>query len=61
LARVATDLQDAQLAVEFNLESATEGWQLFSVTFDPVKVSANQVQQILVNAGARVIPARGGP
>jgi hypothetical protein len=61
LARVVTDLQDAQLAVEFNLESATEGWQLFSVTFDPVKVSANQVQQILVNAGARVIPARGGP
>jgi hypothetical protein len=61
LARVATDLQDAQLPVEFNLESATEGWQLFSVTFDPVKVSANQVQQILVNAGARVIPAPGGP
>jgi hypothetical protein len=61
LARVVTDLQDAQLAVEFNLESATEGWQLFSVTFDPVKVSANQVQQILVNAGARVIPAPGGP
>jgi hypothetical protein len=61
LARVVTDLQDAQLAVEFNLESATEGWRLFSVTFDPAKVSANQVQQILVNAGARVIPAPGGP
>jgi len=61
LARVATDLQDAQLPVEFNLESATEGWQLFSITFDPAKVSANQVQQILVNAGARVIPAPHGP
>jgi len=37
LARVATDLQDAQLAVEFNLETATEGWQFFSITFDPAK------------------------
>jgi hypothetical protein len=61
VARVATYLQDAQLAVDFNLETATEGWQLFSVTFDPAKVSSNQVQQILVNAGARVIPAPAGP
>jgi len=61
LARVATDLQDAQLAVEFNLETATEGWQFFSITFDPAKVSSNQVQQILVNAGARVIRAPAGP
>jgi hypothetical protein len=43
--------------VEFKLESATEGWQLFSVTFDPGQVSTEQLQQILVNAGARIIPA----
>jgi hypothetical protein len=61
LARVATDLQEAQLAVDFKLENATEGWQLFSVTFDPATVSPEQVRQILVDAGARLIPAPIGP
>jgi hypothetical protein len=57
LARVATDLEAAQLAVDFKLETATEGWQLFSVTFDPSRVSTDQVKQILENAGALIIPA----
>jgi hypothetical protein len=42
--------------VDFRLESATEGWQLFSVTFDAARVPPERVQQILVNAGARIIP-----
>jgi hypothetical protein len=55
--RVATDLQDSQLAVNFRLERATEGWQVFSVTFDPTRVSSQRVTDILVGAGAVVIPA----
>jgi hypothetical protein len=60
LARVATDLQDAELPVEFKLESATEGWQLFSVTFDPAVVPADHIRQILQDAGARIIPVPVG-
>jgi hypothetical protein len=61
LARVAADLQDAQLPVQFKLESASEGWQLFSITYDPAQVSAEQLRQILLDAGARVIPTPIGP
>jgi hypothetical protein len=43
--------------VEFKLETATEGWQLFSVTFDPAQVSAERVREILKDAGALIIPA----
>jgi hypothetical protein len=43
--------------VEFQLETATEGWQLFSVTFDPARVSAERVREVLKGAGALVIPA----
>ena len=57
MTRVATDLQNSQLAVDFKLERATEGWQLFSVTFDPTRVSTERVTEILVGAGAVVIPA----
>jgi hypothetical protein len=42
--------------VEFKLETATEGWQLFSVTFDPSRVSAERVQAVLLGAGALIIP-----
>ncbi len=60
MARVATDLQDAELPVEFKLESATEGWQLFSVTFDPAVVPSDHIRQILQDAGARIIPVPVG-
>jgi hypothetical protein len=43
--------------VEFKLERATEGWQSLSVTFDPARVSAERVTQILEGAGALIIPA----
>jgi hypothetical protein len=57
LARVATDLEDQQLPVELELQSTSGASQLFSVTFDPARVDASHVQQILLNAGARIIPA----
>lgn len=57
MARVATGLQDARLPVELTLQNVTEGWQVFSVTFDPARVSHEQVQEILEAAGARVMPA----
>jgi hypothetical protein len=57
LARVATDLQDANLSVRFSLQPPVEGWQRFSVTFDPAHVSQQQVEQILAAAGAQVVPA----
>jgi hypothetical protein len=55
LVRVASDLQD--LPVEFQLETASEGWQLFSVKFDPTLVSTDRIQAILTDEGARIIPA----
>jgi len=60
LARVATDLQASELAVDFKLEHAQEGWQLFSVTFDPALVPAEHIRQILLDAGALIIPAPVG-
>ena len=47
--------------MKFQLENATEGWQLFSVKFDPALVSADKITGILKNAGAIVIPAPAGP
>jgi hypothetical protein len=55
LARVYGDLHE--LPVEFKVETATEGWQLFSVTFDPNRVSRERVQAVLLEAGALIIPA----
>jgi hypothetical protein len=43
--------------VAFTLQPPVEGWQRFSVTFDPTRVSQQLVEQILVAAGAQVIPA----
>ncbi len=57
LGRVETVLQDSQLAVEFKIEGGNEGWHIFSVTFDPTRVSADRVTQILQGAGALIIPA----
>ena len=34
-----------------------DGWQLFSVKFDPTQVSTDRIQAILKDAGALVIPA----
>ena len=61
LGRVANDLRD--LPVEFRLETAQEGWQLFSVKFDPTLVSTDRIQAILKDEGARIIPvpALGAP
>jgi hypothetical protein len=56
-AQVASDLRDARLPVEFKMEQATEGWQVFSVTFDPNQVSPDHVRQTLLDAGALIIPA----
>ena len=55
LGRVADDLRD--LPVAFQLETASEGWQLFSVKFDPTLVSTDRIQAILTDEGARIIPA----
>jgi hypothetical protein len=57
LARVATDLLDSKLPVSFSIQPPTEGWQRFSVTFDPAQVSQQKVEQILVAAGAQVVTA----
>jgi hypothetical protein len=61
LARVATDLQDAQLPVDFKIEEATEGLQLFSVSFDPGRVSTDRVRHVLEDAGAVIVPAPATP
>ncbi len=58
LARVGNDLQGSQLPVQFRLQQAnTEGFQTFSVSFDPRQVSEAQITQILQNDGANIIPA----
>jgi hypothetical protein len=57
LARVGNDLQASQLPVDFRLQKASaEGFQTFSVSFDPHQVSPDQVEQILVADGAAIIP-----
>ena len=61
LARVSSDLQDAQVPVELKIENIHEGWQVFSVTFDPAQVPADRVRQIIEGSGAQVIPAPTGP
>jgi hypothetical protein len=57
LGRVETVLEESQLAVEFKIEDGNDGWHIFSVTFDPSRVSSDQVTQILRSAGALIIPA----
>jgi hypothetical protein len=57
LARIASDLQNTDLPVSFAIQPPTEGWQRFSVTFDPARVSQQKVEQILVAAGAQVTPS----
>ena len=58
LARVGNDLQASQLPVDFRLQQASgDGFQTFSVSFDPRQVSPAQVEQILQADGAVIIPA----
>jgi hypothetical protein len=61
LARVSSDLQEAQVPVELRIENIHEGWQVFSVTFDPALVPAARVRQIIEGSGAQVIPAPASP
>jgi len=61
MARVTGDLQAAQLPVEIKMESMHDGWQVFSVTFDPTQVSADRVRQIVEGSGAQVIPSPASP
>jgi hypothetical protein len=56
LARVANDFEDAQITASVQREGSVEGWQVFSVTFDPAQVPSARVQEVLVNAGAQIIP-----
>jgi hypothetical protein len=56
LGRVESALQESQLAVEFRIEDGNEGWHIFSVTFDPTRVPAERVRQLLEGAGALIIP-----
>jgi hypothetical protein len=57
LARVGNDLEALQLPVDFRLQQASaDGFQTFSVSFDPRQVSADQVKQILLADGASIIP-----
>lgn len=60
LARLATNLRDAQLPADVKIEGANGGWQLFSITFDPARVSSEQVTQVMKNAGALIITAPAG-
>jgi hypothetical protein len=57
VARIASNLQDAQLVVDFKLEEVTEAARVFSLTFDPSRVSSERVQQIVESAGGRIIPS----
>jgi hypothetical protein len=45
--------------VVLKIENIHEGWQVFSVTFDPTMVPADRVRQIIEGSGAQVIPAPG--
>ena len=56
LGRVENVLDESQLPVEFKIEGGNEGWHIFSVTFDPTRVSSDQVTQLLKGAGALIIP-----
>jgi hypothetical protein len=38
-----------------------DGWQLFSVKFDPSLVSTDRIRAILKDAGALIIPAPVAP
>jgi len=38
-------------------QASAEGFQTFSVSFDPRQVSPDQVKQILLADGAAIIPA----
>jgi hypothetical protein len=60
MARVSADLQQAALPVDVRLESMRDGWQIFSVRFDPARVSADRVRQVLESAGAHLIAAPVG-
>jgi hypothetical protein len=55
LSRVEADLQASRLAVDFNIESGSEGWHVFSVRFDPTRVAAENVTKVLKDAGALII------
>jgi len=61
MARLSADLQRADDAVDLRLESMHDGWQVFSVTFDPGRVSAEQVKRIIEGSGAQLIPAPVSP
>ena len=61
MARVSSDLQDARVPVELKIENIHEGWQVFSVSFDPAQVPADRVRQIIEGSGAQVIPAPTSP
>ncbi len=56
LGRVETVLEESQLPIEFKIEGGNDGWHIFSVTFDPARVSSDQVTQLLKGAGALIIP-----
>ena len=48
-------------AVKAKLQTAVDGWQLFSVKFDPSLVSTDRIRAILKEAGALIIPAPVAP
>jgi hypothetical protein len=57
LARVTAGLQQADLAVDLRLESKHDGWQVFSVTFDPAHVSTDDVKRAIEDSGAELLAA----
>jgi hypothetical protein len=57
LAVVASQLEYAQVDANFQLESTTQGFEIFSVRFNPSVVSAARITEILRQAGAIIIPA----
>lgn len=61
LARVAGELGQIQVRNGFKVESATTGWQVFSVTFDPRTASRAQVEKAIESGGGTIIPGPPTP
>jgi hypothetical protein len=57
LSNVASQLEYAQVDANFQLQSTSQGFEIFSVTFNPSVVSAARITQILQQAGAIIIPS----
>jgi hypothetical protein len=56
VATVASQLEYAQVPADFRLESTDQGFEIFSVRFNPSVVSPTRVTEVLKQAGAIILP-----